>query len=70
MSELKPCPFCGSEANLETLEGYCTNCMNNPDDYAVQCNDCVSSTDRYSVPEEAIKAWNTRATPPEDKDNG
>lgn len=60
--DLLPCPFCGGEAsawNL-TLEG------------AVRCADCRATIVRQHKPvydtghEEAIAAWNTRATPTPD----
>ena len=55
--ELKPCPFCGSEAKIEgysPLEGYYL--------YNVGCNQCEFSpfTMDYSKKQEAITAWNTR----------
>lgn len=60
MSKLKPCPFCGSKAELKDLI-YRANCG-----YAVCCTniDCRVSTiyTLYSwhSKEDAIKAWNTR----------
>ena len=57
MEELKPCPFCGSEAffwNLGYEHGEKISCE----------NDCVTMPPRHDVwftnREEAIKAWNTR----------
>lgn len=48
--ELKPCPFCGSGAQLNDCLG----------DYWVTCNLCNASANMYSGEENAIKAWNTR----------
>ena len=57
MSELlKPCPFCGSEAEMifwETMK-----------DARVRCKECDASTHDYRTPEEAIDAWNKRASSP------
>ena len=54
MNELKPCPFCGSERldlNMEIQGGY-----------YVECQDCFASLSwSYRTPDEAAKAWNTRA---------
>lgn len=52
MTELKPCPFCGGEAELYNDEGL----------WKVQCEDCEASTGQYYMPENAIAAWNTRHT--------
>ena len=46
---LKPCPFCGGEAEMESHNEY----------WAV-CNDCEGSTDMYLTKQEAIEAWNKR----------
>ncbi len=55
MSELKPCPFCGGEANSEIDDyGMCT-------EHFVECLSCVARTSTYDSPKEAITAWNTRA---------
>lgn len=52
MSELKPCPFCGGEANTV---------LRNADDWHVECHDCASKSGTYGFKEYAIEAWNTRA---------
>lgn len=52
MPELKPCPFCGGEANYQGFE------LNN---YCVYCRRCGSSTRKYyATKEEASEAWNRR----------
>lgn len=59
MTELKPCPFCGSWARLhseETIYG--------PDrpGWYVQCGSslCWAQTRSYGVKEQAIRTWNKR----------
>lgn len=54
MAELKPCPFCGSPAELT---GEC-------DMVWVRCSneDCwCQMVTRFDEPEEAIEEWNRRA---------
>lgn len=63
VNELKPCPFCGGEANIGGWEevGYFASCNN--------CYCCVGEAyDRSAMPEhmfkaedEAITAWNASA---------
>ena len=58
MSELKPCPFCGGEAELRD-DG-----VDYP--YSVQCTECGGMTCWYlhdDTPFGAIDAWNMRAEP-------
>jgi len=51
MSELKPCPFCGGEAEYGlTFAGE-----------EVYCKKCHAAMPRISTKEQAIEAWNTRA---------
>lgn len=52
--ELKPCPFCGGKAEISLL-------LSN---YGVACTSCMGAIfpAKEQTREEAIKAWNRRAT--------
>lgn len=51
--ELKPCPFCSSEAEITKWhEGYFVECKEQR---------CGGTIGAYKTEEEAIEAWNTRA---------
>lgn len=56
MEELKPCPFCGEEANLSknSCGSWDIGCTNG------KCDMCARSFG-FDTKETAIKAWNTRA---------
>ena len=54
MKELKPCPFCGGEAEIEMDESWYWN-------YHVFCQECKIGTDYYETADEARQAWNRRA---------
>lgn len=54
MDELKPCPFCGSEAEYVNLSEKICN------DHRVFCTECEADIKMYSRKCDAIKAWNTR----------
>lgn len=56
MSELKPCPFCGGEAEMLTAES-----MHGGNLYGVMCDYCAGRADVYDTEAEAIAAWNSRA---------
>lgn len=56
MNELKPCPFCGGEAEILTAES-----MHGGYLFGIMCNDCRSRGDVFDTEAEAIAAWNTRA---------
>lgn len=52
LEELKPCPFCGGEAELQE---------NNGIEYAVICQRCFCRTEWCVLyKQDAITAWNTR----------
>lgn len=53
MSEikLKPCPFCGGEAEI----------LNVDDRYTAKCRSCFCGTGEYKDPERASETWNRRA---------
>lgn len=56
VSELKPCPFCGSRAGLFKYEAYKIL------PYSVECLNlsCKISTRTYAADIEAITVWNNR----------
>ena len=49
--ELKPCPFCGGEAEKE---------WGIPSIFWIKCTGCGVEGSQHGSLEEAIKAWNTR----------
>lgn len=52
MPELKPCPFCGGEAKVQSFSH----------DRTVYCTDCNARVQKFfPTREEAIEAWNRRA---------
>ena len=50
-TQIKSCPFCGSNGNLWQAMGSM---------YIVQCMNCAISSDYYETEEEAKSAWNRR----------
>lgn len=58
MSELKPCPFCGSE-NVQITS---TN-----DKYFGLCRNCASGTGLWDTEKEATEKWNSRPEPEKPK---
>ena len=51
MTDLKPCPFCGSD-NIKIHIGYSHS--------YIRCEDCIVSTRRYKSIQDAIDGWNRR----------
>ena len=60
-TSLKPCPFCGSN-DIATEEEYSSDTGYSFGGHIVICNDCEMQTKHYETQEEAVKAWNKRAT--------
>ena len=50
--ELKPCPFCGGEAEW----------FINKHAYMVECQNCYARGSLELTKQDAIEAWNTRET--------
>lgn len=64
--KLKPCPFCGGEPVLQehVFHGYRST-------FGVVCLDCCCETRQfYDTAREAAEAWNRRAEPPKEEDDG
>lgn len=49
MTEIKPCPFCGGQGELQGKRTF-----------YVECKVCDVRTDKYARPKFAIEAWNRR----------
>ena len=62
MIELKPCPFCGGEANITKGERWLDEtCTPSKPYYYARCQNCYTTGYKYHPTEkEAIEAWNTR----------
>lgn len=70
MEELKPCPFCGGEAEYYTYEQehdlYDSNTLGFLETYettehCVGCEECLAMVGPFATKKQAIKSWNTRA---------
>lgn len=55
MNELKPCPFCGGEAEL--IPGLAYGEVNG---YECGCCDCNFTCGLHDTEEESVEHWNTR----------
>lgn len=63
MTELKPCPFCGGEAEMGFIFMYLHGNEWKPEEFVPRCKNrhCMGRLDRKFYSEEmAIKAWNRR----------
>lgn len=58
MTELKPCPFCGSKNTACSF--YTTHTEGMEDHYYIGCKNCGANGSRGKSEEEAIEAWNRR----------
>ena len=54
MANLKPCPFCGGEVILETVDG------NSPEECYIYCPECGFESGVYSDPKFIVEKWNRR----------
>lgn len=54
MENLKPCPFCGSDAEIVPI------LTTIPRVFVIRCVTHCCSTKGYTTQEEAIEAWNRR----------
>lgn len=58
MSDLKPCPFCGGEADFAVKDW-----DNSADEYKVVCLQCGTQQADYSFNKDfVIEAWNRRVS--------
>lgn len=51
--ELKPCPFCGSEANITRIGNQHQSCI-------IECGNCGCKLENGETEEQCGKKWNTR----------
>ena len=56
MIDLKPCPFCGSEAKIHETGGLFTPCCTNP-----HCLCFFVNGLKFMNKDDCVNAWNTRA---------
>lgn len=60
MQELKPCPFCGHNAKMTTIENRRPRTVGLTG-FFIKCSVCRATTGVEFVKEDAIEAWNRRA---------
>ena len=60
MAKLKPCPFCGGEAELVDIDP--AGMLGTYDPITVHCKECECNTNWFSEEWEAIEAWNRRVS--------
>ncbi len=53
--KLKPCPFCGNEVYLRSMDGFGVVA------YIIHCEECGIGTDFRDDKEKCIRNWNKRA---------
>lgn len=63
VNELKPCPFCGGQANISVDTEAVTDTEGRrwAYTYTVVCNRCCATSGLTYLPEKAREAWNRRA---------
>lgn len=58
-TELKPCPFCGGEAEIHPSSDWDVKFTGAT--YFAWCDKCETRGDYYDTEAEAVEAWNNRA---------
>ena len=58
MNELKPCPFCGGDA--EEKRGTASQLFRPTEYYYIHCKSCGATGKAEFVPKHAAAAWNRR----------
>ena len=61
--KLKPCPFCGGEAEEQWHPNPCINLDIAEPWYSIWCKSCNATIEIQSSKGKAIKSWNTRPEP-------
>lgn len=59
--KLKPCPFCGGEAEIHVDHEEVEDTEKRHWAYTVVCNRCCATSGLTHLPEKAREAWNRRA---------
>ena len=60
MAELKPCPFCGGEAEITEFDPF-NGYQGSMNMYSVHCKKCGAEIVRNQNKDYAVDAWNRRA---------
>ena len=58
--KLKPCPFCGGEAELINIDAARVNGICNP--ITVRCKECNCNVNWFCKEQKAIEVWNRRTS--------
>ena len=58
--KLKPCPFCGGEAEILSVRDINMLCKDYDNYYTIRCRCCFNGTGYYADRERAAEAWNRR----------
>ena len=59
MEELKPCPFCGGEAELKLIPNYFTQGLSS-NGWAIECTRCHCTQTPHMSDHDAVEDWNER----------
>lgn len=60
MADLKPCPFCGGEARINSDHEAVRDTEGHLWAFTVGCSKCCATSGLCCSPDKAIEAWNTR----------